>query len=67
MFSDLAGRRHRVRDDGVHLAPGQHLVVDERRLLAVEQDRHGVALVHVADHAGAEVLEGRGNTESKLE
>ena len=31
-------------------------MVDERLLLAVEEDGDGVALVDVPDHAGAEVL-----------
>ena len=52
----LIGGRDRVADDCVELPPGEHLVVDERLLLAVEQNGDGVALVDVPHHARAEVL-----------
>ena len=45
----LIRSRDSVADDRVELPPGEDLVVDERLLLAVEQDGDGVALVDVPD------------------
>ena len=56
LVSCLIGGRDSVADDCVELPPGEDLVVDERLLLAVEEDGDGVALVDVPHDAGAEVL-----------
>ena len=54
--SRLIRGRYGVADDGVELPPREHLVVDERLLLAVKQDGDGVALVDIPHNAGAEIL-----------
>lgn len=53
--TDLVGGGHGVADDGVQLRGRQHVVVEERLLLPVEEDADAVvALVDAADDSGAE-------------
>ena len=44
-----------IADYRVQFVACEHLVVDQRLLLPIKQDGHGVAFVHIVDNARAEV------------